>query len=791
MKLSPHAVLSFTVQGSLLALVFFLPVLFVPWSLDPLELNKQSLLLLLVSVAALAWCARAFETRTITLRRGLAVLLPVVFFALVLLSALFSPAGYQSFVGSALQQYQSVLTAGALTVFFWLVVQEASIAVFRRQTFFALLLSAALVLLSALAHTFGWALLPGQGNTFNPIGTLNALGLFGVVCSVFGLALWLASSKGDHDVFFSGLFGRMEKVLVVVICVVSLLYLLALDFWALWVALLVGVGTLFVMGLIRAEEFPHTRRFLLPTLMGVLAIFFLFLARPFSLGLPVEVTPTWTSSWNIARQTLQDGKFFFGTGPGTYAYDYERFRPSDINQTSFWNTRFDRAHNFILTMLPTLGVVPTLVFLLWVAGMAGLFLHGLLRDRGHALWHTHMAIGSAWLTLAVSLFLYSENLTLLFLFYLFSALLCADRLRERSWALSRSPRAGLLLSLAGVLLAIGFLTLMFVTGERHVGEVAFAKAIRADRAGESIDRVLDPLVRAATFNRHDDAVYRSLSEALLEKARQMLAGKAIADFASAELTALQNTIGGGVNAAKRATDVNPYNAVNWRVRGSVYREAMPLLSDAGEFARLSFERAAGLEPQNPVNVVGLGRVYLVEAGLLNRTLSASSGDERRGAEQKRQKALAMAEEAFGKAIGLKRDYAPAHFYLALAYQEEGRLEEAAQKLDELLRVHALDVGVAFQRGVLALRMNDFATAEKAFGRAVAVAPTFANARWFLASVFEAQGKTSEAIKQLEAMETTTSDAAIVAARIARLKEGMDTPEPIVPLEETVAETTVP
>ena len=165
----------------------------------------------------------------------------------------------------------------------------------------------------------------------------------------------------------------------------------------------------------------------------------------------MEVTPTLSASWDIAKGTWQEHSLLLGSGPGTYVFDYTKHRPADVNQTVFWNTRFDRGHSYFLTMLSTLGVLGASLFILFLLGLFAGGLRVLMREREHAVWKIHFALISSWTTLAVSAFLYSWNLTLQFLFYALSALVAAQLLRGVRVKLGQSPRLGLLMSFIFVL----------------------------------------------------------------------------------------------------------------------------------------------------------------------------------------------------------------------------------------------------------------------------------------------------------------------------------------------------
>jgi len=188
-------------------------------------------------------------------------------------------------------------------------------------------------------------------------------------------------------------------------------------------------------------------------------------------------------------------------------------------------------------------------------------------------------------------------------------------------------------------------------------------------------------------------------------------------------------------------------------------------------ARFNF---TGSDQQKPINVLSGGernRVHLALA--LRAGQLAQSEDEgvQKEAGQTQNAELASAEERLNQAITLKPDYAPAHFYLARVYEEEGRLDEAFAKLDAIRKYSPLDVGVAFQLGQLALRMERYDRAKSEFESAIKLQPDFLNAHWFLASVYEIQGDLDAAIKEVQVIQKTESENPLVTARLKRLEEG--------------------
>src|SRR3989338_2933276 len=96
---SPKHLQSLT-RGFVYLLIFFLPLFFLPFTLDPLEFNKQTLLLILTFAAALSWFGSMMLARRIELKRGLINLLPLFLIGSVVFSAVYSIAPYVSWIGT-------------------------------------------------------------------------------------------------------------------------------------------------------------------------------------------------------------------------------------------------------------------------------------------------------------------------------------------------------------------------------------------------------------------------------------------------------------------------------------------------------------------------------------------------------------------------------------------------------------------------------------------------------------------------------------------------------------------
>ncbi len=772
-------------KWSLYLLAFLVPLFFLPWSIDILEVNKQTILIILTFIAALSWLGGMVVQREVSFRRGWINLLPLVFLVAYFVSTILSLGGYSSWVGTNAQEYMSFLSTAAFVVLFYVILNNCSETKVQKNLFFSLILSSTIAIIVGTLHTFGLYVLPfdfAKDRTFNTIGTVNSLGMFAIFATVVSNAILLSVKKEGAEIIKSGVWGNVTKALMIIISIISIILLAAVDYQSHWIVLLLGLVVVFTFPLIRSKEFPQSTRFILPMILFVVALILLFVPTPLRFGTPAEVTPSFQASWNIARDSLSDTSALFGSGPGTFVLDYAKYHPESVNNSVFWSVRFDRANIHVLTILATLGVVGLIAWLAFVVALVTKSLSRLIREREHDEWKVTFVVLSGLVVLVLSKFFYSSNFTLEFIFWFMAALLASQVLvKVKTTQFGSSPRLALLLSFVFVLIAIATVGVLFITGQRYVAEVAFAQAVKMDRSGAEIQSVVEKLDQATSFNPYNDSYYRNFAHALLTQVKAELAG--VTELAEDKAQLVSTLSSSSINAAKRATDLEPNNVANWLVRASIYREYIGLVNGADAYARASLEQAISLEPTSPVHHTELGKVYIQIAEIARQQTDVNDEELKAAAETLLESSLTAAEESLNNAIALKADYAPAHYWLAIVFERQGRLDDAVTKMESVKQYNPLDVGVAFQLGLLYLRQERTEMAQVEFERVINLVPTYSNARWFLASIYEVQGEIEKAIEQVQAVYDGNPDNELVAARLQRLQGGEVSEEIQEPVEE--------
>lgn len=770
------------IKACLYLLVFALPIFFLPWSFEFLEFNKQNLLIVLTLIAGLAWLGKMIAGKAIVFRKSFLNLLVLFYLVIYALSSFFSVDKFRSFVGDSGLEKDGLITIFCFVLLYFIIANNVQEIKTVKNIFYSFFLSSALVALFSFLQFLGINIISfAQNKSFNPIGTLNALGIFLSAVLIFVSTFFLKIKKelpnsGAKEIKNS----MILKTLIIILAVLSLFLLIAIDNWAIWASLILALALILAFVILRAHEIANVKWLIIPMAALTLAILLFFVRTPINFGLPAEIAPSFRASAQIEQKTLQEAPLL-GSGPGTFVFDYAKYKPQGVNQTPLWNIKFDRSISRVLTMLATTGLLGFFSWLFLVIFLAVKSFVNLVKEKPGPRWIYNLGIFSAWFLLLTAKFFYSSNLTLEFLFWLTTALVAVFTFKNFvEIPLETSPRTSLLLSFLLTLGIIFSISTFYLLGQRSMADFKFQQAVLADQRGEETEKITDYLDQAVALNRFNDVYFRNLTQSLLAEINQKLQKEPTEE----NFREIQNLIAAAVSAGKRATELSPKNASNWSVLASVYQTIIPLqISGTDEWAVNSYSKAIELEPDNPFLYTELGKVYTSIADLKTQKLEGASEELKKTLQSEIKENLAKAEEQFGKAINLKSDYAPAHFELALIYSRQGKTGEAISKLEAMKVNLPNDIGVAFQLGLLYYQNKEQNKAIVELERAVKLTPNFANARWYLATIYEEQGKKDLAVAELEEILKTNPENETVKKKLEALNsppsaESAPIPEPI-------------
>lgn len=777
--------------------IVLMPLWFLPFTGNILDFNKQVLMVVIMTIALIAWLGKLITQESIRWYKGLSIFLFVIFIVVYGLATIFSVRSYNSLMGFDTHLSRALINVIYFFVFFLILVnyrteneERKNVEILKFLIIF--LASSTIVGLISLLQLLGVYIFPWSFTrliSFNTIGSMTNLGIFLAVVLPLSLGL-LFGIKQQKEEKKEKLISVLLKVVLIVSICISLVLIILLNFRNLWI--ITAISMIMISGFWLAKR--HTLRdqnlawIAIPITILALSLVFLFF-RPvlFDLNLPVEVSLTQKAGISIVKEAVSDNPIL-GMGPETFIYNYSLYKPKAINQTIFWNARFASGASEILSLLSEIGILGLIAFLVFI----GVFLIKIVKNLISEGGQDHLAgikagLFAGWLALFISWFFSPQNMALIFTFWLFLTFLTILSSDERDVKIinfKTSNKIAVAVSYGFIIIMIAIIGLLYLEGSRFIAETKYKVGLDLVNS-EKLDEGIDKIVRATVANPYEDEYYRILAQLFVSQINQSLNNQ---DLDSQDrANRVQVNISNAINSAVRTTTLDSKNVANWIIRGFVYRSLIALVNGSGEWAIKSYEEALKLEPTNPFIYLEMGRTYTNGADLLrpqaqkDKQVKAQMDDY-----------LNKAVEAYNKAIELKPNYAPAHFEIALVYGQQGKVKEAITRMENSLMLAPRDIGVAFQLGVLYYRNSQFDKAKLAFSRSVSLDSNFSNARYFLGLLFDKEGNKAAAIEQFEKIRELNPDNDLVKQILDNLKAGqpaLGSPELIpkqpeeIPIEE--------
>lgn len=724
-------------------MLLVLPLLFLPWTFELFEFNKQLFALGAGALLLAVWVIRSIIAREAKLVRSPLNWAALALLLAVIVSTVFSIDSITSILGFYGRFNGSLLSWFSYIVLYFLIMQSA---VEERDIHWLVgswLTGVGVSSLILILQLVGVRWLPfaaASGASFNPIGaSLNAVVL--LLAASLPLSLFLGRRAAS----------AVGRTLSFVLACIILVVLFFIDYQLGWLGLLVG-STLWLALVFWKNEAVGFQWTLFPSLAFLLAV----IAWPIAttsltrLPIPAEVNLSLKASWNIARQNLVAYPLF-GTGPETFIYGFSKYKPDNFNDSDFWAFRFDKAASEILQVAATTGLVGILAFVALL--LTGFYLAWkAIHDRSHNTWYLNTALATSLVVFTLAMVFYFANTALAVGFWLVLALLARMTSKGyRHLSFSASPRTSFLFSFGSAVIVLVAVGILFGVGRFWMADIAYAKAQREGSQLSTLNLAQKHFTEAVNLNPFRDTYRIGLAQvelALANSVANSMAGTTEAEK-QAQLQKLQSHISSSIAAARSATELAPRSVANWEAMGSIYRGTALFAPDAEKWVIDSYQRAIEREVKNPALYTELGKAYLISASRKRQAATTAEGSVKTKLEAEVASQTSKALEQFTEAIRIKQNYAPARFNIALAYEQQGKIDQAIQTLEDMRVANAQDIDVLYELGSLYYGKANYDSAEGAFAAITSLVPNHSNAHYGLSLVYQKKQDVKKAISQMQ------------------------------------------
>ncbi len=592
-------------------LLLAFPLIFTTLTTDTFTLPKQALLSLIVLVSLLLFGVKMISDGSVRLRRTPFDLPLFLFTLFAFLSCLLSVNRFDSLIA-----FVPLLLA--ILAYFIIVnlVRTASSVLFLVSS---LVLGASLASILALLSIFKFYILPfpfTQIQTFSPFGSLLDQAIY--LALVLPIASYPAVKAIKKTRELSGK---------------------TIGF---------GILSLLILGGLAATVYA-----------------LVILQKP--LILPFE-TGFQTAFAAISQDTgrILPG-FLLGSGFGTYATDFTRFKQATFNvNPSLWSFTFFRSSSFVLELLATTGV-------LGLAAFVFLILRVLKESRPSKMIKENPIFLSLFLLLIASFvlpFSFTTQAMIFLLLGLFATLsettfdvelqfvalkrglissspLLTEGQTSESVSGTKIMPVILFITFVVFVSVIGFYTISYIASD-----IIFQNSLVAAAKNQGLETYNDQ-VNALKIFPHRDAYYRIYSQTNLALANSLVAQQPKDSSPSAQTQqTIYTLIQQSINAARSAVTISPQTVANWQNLSSIYRGLIGFGQNAENFAVSTSQQAILLDPNNPQEYINLGGLYY----------QLSQWDN--------------AQRQFQIAVNLKPDFANAYYNLGHALESKEDLQNA-------------------------------------------------------------------------------------------------------------------
>jgi tetratricopeptide (TPR) repeat protein len=755
-------------SGIMIALVFLLPIIFIPIPYLQQNAIKGYLVIFGILAAAILYIISRIKAKSFEWVAHPLSYLGVIFGILLLLSSAVSGNFMVSFFGQGFEYSTAAFLiilcfATLLSAIFSSHSTSRALSIYTAVlgSFFLLFIFQVVKLVDPSALSFG--LFTGAAST--PIGSWYDLGIFsGIVFILSGLAF----------LYFP--MSRVVKYTVGVLFAVSFFFLVLAGMPMIWF----GIALVF-LALIFHRYFNEKKGLSFAKRLSIFAIIVFIVAAflswngsvitaPLANSLKVgysELALPWQMTLDIGTGIIKSAPIL-GSGPNTFDKEYLLYKPLAINSTQFWSTEFSNGSGLVPTIALSLGLSGIILFCL-------LYIYFIrdgvrvLRKTGQNKILTYISYSSffAGAFLLLMDLAYAPSYANFLLIFIFIGIFIGSRIRSGdvrlvvipfNWKAMPAGRQGKpavyahsLAIIVLVIIAAGFIYYgmkatalgYFTVGAAHISASSLSPADITKAENDFHKTIaLDPM------DIYDQALAETDLAQVNSIASQISAAGSNAKPTQAQIEQIGALVNDAASYAAAAVKRDPSNYYNYLSEARVFSTAASLqISGAYDAAITAYKNAANDNPYNP-------SIYLSMAQL---AASQTKYDD--------------ATTYIGSALQLKNNYTDAIYLLSQVQVAQGKTTDAITSVKFATQLTPNDPTAFFELGLLQYNAAEYSDATTSLATAVSLSPNYANAQYFLGLSYSKVGDTTDAIAEFQQLAKTNPDNTDVASILANLKAG--------------------
>ncbi len=502
-----------------------------------------------------------------------------------------------------------------------------------------------------------------------------------------------------------------------------------------WIGLLVGVGCFLVYILARIIR-PSNGWTWLPVVQFTVILVLLMIGNNSiaRVQLPVEISPEYGFSWDIARETMQK-HLLFGTGPATFGYAFSQFHPQNFNENQFFYLRFYQGTGLLFETLSTMGILGTLALLLVVVTFVGVGIYLLLCQHEKSNIVPLGIFSSALIAFANILLVRSDN-TILILAFLLPALFFVSfrtmgEVAESSITipLKASPKFALTVAFIFIVIMSGVIFSGVFLGKVLVADVLAGQADRSEEVTK--EGSVQSMTHAIRLYGQEGRYFTNIGQQYMVLANT----EALKQEKDRNTDLIRGYLDNSIALATQGTKMMPNDVVAMEALGQIYENAALYIPDSRALAVESYKKALNLDPHSPQLQVKLGQLRLETAAMYK------GKDEQKAI-------LEEANKILESAVAEKKDYSPAYYQLALAKEGLGDLEGAIKNMGIAQYLDPKNVNFMFNLARLYQARGgeeDNKIAEVIFKQIISINDSEINTHFSLGLLYEKTNRNDEAL----------------------------------------------